>query len=254
MRGANGLYIVRKLGLTPSLKLCLDAGDGASYTSGQSWLDLSGGGYDFFLGADGAATGTDPTFNGTPGNLSSAEYFSSDGGDRFTYNAANETWINNIHKDNAKFTMLCWFFPTGGTWNGIMGTNTNNNTVVGFNCFCHTTSFWLNISNGGGVSIFGPSTGGAADGVWNFYAVSVDEANNTSAIQANSTQVISGGQYASPSASDAGVTMNLMTCGAGGLPAQSGARMAMVCMWEGLSLTPGEMMAFFNATRGRFEK
>lgn len=42
--------IIRQYGLDDSLALCLDAGDGASYTSGQLWLDTGGGGNNFYFG------------------------------------------------------------------------------------------------------------------------------------------------------------------------------------------------------------
>jgi len=44
--------IIRQLGLDDSLALCLDAGDGASYTSGQLWLDTSGEGIDYYFGVN----------------------------------------------------------------------------------------------------------------------------------------------------------------------------------------------------------
>lgn len=44
--------IIRQYGLDDSLVLCLDAGDGASYTSGQVWADTSGEDNDFWFGTD----------------------------------------------------------------------------------------------------------------------------------------------------------------------------------------------------------
>ena len=44
------ITMLRRLGLTNGLKLCLDAGDANSYTSGEPWLDTSGNGYDFNRG------------------------------------------------------------------------------------------------------------------------------------------------------------------------------------------------------------
>src|SRR5688572_16443964 len=49
--GTNNLYQeIQGLGLTTGLQFSLDAGSADSYTSGQSWLDLSGNGQDFFRG------------------------------------------------------------------------------------------------------------------------------------------------------------------------------------------------------------
>jgi len=95
------MAIIRDLGLTTNLKLCLDAGDPASYTSGQKWLDRSGGGYDFHLGATSGSEASDPTFNGVAGRQSDAEYFSGDGGDYFTYDSNSETWMRDFHRAGA---------------------------------------------------------------------------------------------------------------------------------------------------------
>ena len=85
------MNILTSNSLTTNLKLCLDAGDINSYSgSGQKWLDRSGLGHDFFLGVDGSANTDDPTFNGSPGNASSNEYFSVDGGDFFRYDSTGE--------------------------------------------------------------------------------------------------------------------------------------------------------------------
>lgn len=48
--GQTARQMIRQLGLDDSLLLCLDAGDGASYTSGQLWLDTGGDEVDFIFG------------------------------------------------------------------------------------------------------------------------------------------------------------------------------------------------------------
>src|SRR5688572_10725967 len=105
------LTILNGLGLTANLKLCLDAGDNLSApAAATSWLDRSGNGYDFFRGTTSGADATDPTFNGTPGELSAAEYWSFDGGDFFRYDTTNETWMQNLHKNNALLSFFCWLY------------------------------------------------------------------------------------------------------------------------------------------------
>jgi hypothetical protein len=44
--------IIRQYGLEEDLVLCLDAGDGASYTAGELWLDTSGEDNHFYFGLD----------------------------------------------------------------------------------------------------------------------------------------------------------------------------------------------------------
>lgn len=75
-RGESALAAITRLNLSSGLKLCLDAGDAASYPgTGQSWLDVSGQANNFFLGANNTVTTDDPSFSGTPGGLTANESF-----------------------------------------------------------------------------------------------------------------------------------------------------------------------------------
>lgn len=59
----DAMEIATNLGLTTNLKLCLDAGSITSVVpDATKWLDLSGNGYDFFLGAAITDESTDPHF------------------------------------------------------------------------------------------------------------------------------------------------------------------------------------------------
>src|SRR3990167_7347714 len=123
-RGLDAKEIIDRLGLGTSLELCLDAGDATSAPSSTtSWIDISGNGYDFFLGTDATAQASDPTQTGTVGALTLEEYFSFDAGDYFTYDTTNETWMQNLHKDNAAFTCIVWVYPGAiGAIQGLFGT------------------------------------------------------------------------------------------------------------------------------------
>lgn len=88
----EGARLFNPLGsLVPSTVCDLDATIGASFTSGQKWLNLedtpadgsSQTQNDYFLGNDGNASTDDPTFNGTPDTV--AAFFSVDGGDFWTH-------------------------------------------------------------------------------------------------------------------------------------------------------------------------
>lgn len=255
------MQVAQRLGLTGSLKLALDAADAASYSSGQKWLDLSGGGYDFLLGTTSGADATDPTFNGTAGRLSSAEYFSTDGGDVLTYDAANESWMNNIHKDNAKFTVAFWYYyAIGAVAKAIIGTDAGVTSNVGFDIFftAAANSIRFRAHQGGGVSPaldFNPGSPVVLNvGAWNFCAISVDETNATDGAKAvvNGNIDTAAGTYTSPSAAGATHTLQIMAEGNNTLPLGSGDRVAMLWAWEGKALSFGELMALREATRGRF--
>ena len=255
-RGYDLLSVLTKLGQRDNLKLCLDAGDAASYTSGQSWLDRSGNGYDFFLGADGSATATDPTFNGTAGLLTSGEYFSFDGGDKFTYDTTNETWMQNIHKDGAKFTLAAWVnIPSTGVACAIAAT-ANSGTGIGFELRGTTSrAVQLIIGNGAGAALsIAGSNGDIGDAVWSFVAASVDEAvgSNGAFTYANGVATLATSTYASPSASNADGTFTIGSEPDGGVPVPNLSRIGMFAAWEGRALSAGELNAIYMATRDRF--
>lgn len=249
------MTVLRNAGLTTGLQVCLDAGDASSYPSGASWLDLSGNGQDFFLGADGSATATDPTFNGTSGRKTSEEYFSSDGGDYFTYDTTNPTWAENMHKANAKWSAALWFYPAGAGANQFFGTHQNgvSNVGVGFTCNVSNGNVTLSVANGSGAFILAASTSlGARASAWQMFGVSLDDAGANCLRWRNGVLAYSSGALASPSASSATRTLGLGQVGNGTGPIPSGGRIAMVAMWDGVFLTPGHYRKIFEATRGRF--
>src|SRR3990167_4909776 len=96
-RGLDAKEIIDRLGLGTSLELCLDAGDATSAPSSTtSWIDISGNGYDFFLGTDATAQASDPTQTGTVGGLPPGEFFSLEAGDFFPYNPTNEKYPPDV--------------------------------------------------------------------------------------------------------------------------------------------------------------
>lgn len=254
-RGAPMIYIVRKLGLTANLRLCLDAGDDASYASGQSWLDTSGNGYDFFLGADGSATATDPTFNGAAGARSVNEYWSFDGGDYFTYDTTNETWMQNLHKDNALFSVVAWWYRASTDTSTIMGTNGGANVGTGFHIIHNSGQILVRCVNATALALnITLSTVTVPATTWAMMALSVNEAAGASGSTwfCNGVSETFDATYSSPSSGSASQTLQIGARGNGNNPAASGSRCASFMMWEGRALQAGEIMSLFQATRGRF--
>lgn len=249
---------IERLGLTSGLKLCLDASDINSYSgSGQSWLDTSGNGYDFFRGTTSASQATDPTFNGVAGAQSSSEYWSFDGGDYFTYDSANETWMNNLHKNNATFTIAMWFRLASlpGSSQGLAGAYaaTSPPTDIGWEVNVGSASlFGFTAYSGGAVARSVFTTGAVSAAQWLFGVISVDEAAGTGFVQVNSTQEAKTTTYTSPSASNANATMRIGDGGDGAAPIASGGRIASTAVWEGISITTAQALTLFEATRAKF--
>lgn len=251
-QGGSAINILRRLNLTSGLQLCLDAGDAASYDgSSQSWLDRSGNGYDFFLGAGGTATASDPTFNGTAGGLSSAEYFSFDGGDYFTYDTTNETWMQ-FHKDNAIFSYMgWWYFADSASGRGIFGNFLNPGQGLRFGL---TSAELYDVvqRNGSANDVVYTSSFTAPTGAWTFVALYINEAGGAGAsfIQQNATVETFDAAYSSPTASNASTTLQIGSYGGAVNPQPNGSRHA-ISVWRD-TLTQGEAMSFYHATRRRF--
>lgn len=251
------IHTIRRCGLTSGLQLCLDAGDAASYSSGQSWLDTSGNGYDFFRGATSGAEASDPTFNGTAGRRSSGEYWSFDGGDYFRYDSANETWMNSLHKDNAKFTMMAWMYTGNIAVGSPVMCSAVNTTQVGILWQIGSSERSEFIAcTGSGAALANTAPAGLAMPVsdWGCLALSLDEAVGANGGLWFMNGLISGftSTYSSPSASNATNTMELGAKGAGVDPCENTTKLGMFAAWSGVALTQTQLNALYQTTRGRF--
>jgi hypothetical protein len=251
-------------GLTTNLETALDAGDNLSYTSGQSWLDRSGNGFDFFLGADGNATATDPTFNGTAGNISSSEYFSVDGGDLFRYDTTNETWMQNLHKNNAAFTLFAvvWI-GTGSTAQGIFGNCRGSTGNVGVEFLVNTSDQLLfQCMKGGAPAARAATANGTAltTGAWHAIAISINEATGAgggffwadgSYAQVSSADTFDA-TYTTPSSSNATFTSEIGSRGDALQPLTANSRVAAFAAWEGTALSKANLDTLFALLRSRW--
>ena len=247
--------IIGSLGLLTNLRLCLDAGDSASLpASSTKWLDLSGNGYDFFMGATVGAEATDPTINGTPDGLSSSEYLSFDGGDFLTYDTANEAWMNNLHKNGAQYSVMAWVQYASVASAGFMGTNGNSAAKIGMSMgMSGAGKLFASATNGSGVNAMqNISAASIPTGQWAFLSTSVDEAAALHRLGINGTFETFDGTYLSPSASNATEVMQIGARGNNQVPLPNTSRAAGVAMWEGVVLTEIQMSALFEATRSRF--
>jgi hypothetical protein len=251
--------VIQRQGLTTNLKLCLDAADGNSLPAASTkWLDTSGNGYDFFLGTTGGADATDPTITGSQDGRSSGEYLSHDTADFMRYDTTNETWMQNLHKDNAIFTLVSWvYMPSFGGSFGVFGTRGAAAGNTGTSFTYAGSALQIGIQNAGTSVLLNTRSGGASTNTWTFSAVSLNEATgaNGCIIQVNGSQELFTSTYASPAAGNASFTAEISARGNGNSPLSNisnGARMAAFMAWEGTALTSAQLNALFTATRGRF--
>jgi hypothetical protein len=204
--------------------------------TGQKIFDLSGNGYDCFLGADGSSGTDDPTFVGTAGGLSSGEYFSFDGGDLFRYDGSNETAFNAIHKDNATFTLMVHVYMADPLAVGAFFGTAFQVTDVGFGFNYNGTNIGLTVHNGtGSLSLNKQFDTLPTAGAWNFIAVSIDEAGGASgsfayingAYNQLSASNTFNAAYTSPSSSAATDVLEFGARGDGNQKLPNGARLMM---------------------------
>jgi hypothetical protein len=253
--------ILTSLGLTTDLELCLDAGDSVSYTSGQTWTDRSGSSHHFYRGDSASSAADDPTFNGTAGNLSSNEYFSFDGGDWFGLTQSNPAWVNNLHKDNAKWTAFVAAYPTNGGLDSddqVVGTHGGEAAGIGIGWVFRKNELTMRVStrDGGGnpAEMEDESALTWNADAWNIAGVAVDEGGGASAsahLVNGSTETFNGAATA-PTASNATYTIEIGRAGGpSGFIMDNGSRMACFAMWSD-ALSTTNMLAIRNKLKGRF--
>ena len=245
------LSAIQRIGLTTSLQLCLDAGDINSYDgTSQTWTDVSGGAYSFYRGSTSAAQSTDPTFNGSAGRQSSAEYWSFDGGDYFTLNQANPTWINNAHKNGAKLTIAAWvrIASTVGT-QVIMGNYGPSDPSIEF-YVASNDILAFNVDSETAI-VYTASVATMPIGSWAFIAMSLDESANTLIGHLNGGSNSQSATYSSPSAANNATITKIGANGNASEPIESGGRIAALSAWS-TNLSSEQLTAIFNLTRGKF--
>ena len=258
--GATGykptfINTLRDLGYTSALQVCLDAGDGDSAPSGAtSWLDTSGNGYDFFRGTGSGGEAADPTFTGTVGNLSSGEYWAHDGADYFRYDTTNETWMQDMHKDNAQWTFMAWIYMTSALSMAFLGDAGTSGGRNGVSIRSASGSFQLSVTNAGSsvqLLTFGTAMPLNA---WQFIAVSQNELDASTGLHMRDggNSFTGNGTYTSPSAANATATMEIGARGNGGEIVNPGTRFGMVSLHAGGFLTAGQIDNVYQRTRLRY--
>lgn len=250
-----------ELGLNSGLKLTLDPGDAASYASGQTWTDLSGNAYNFLRGDTSSSETSDPSFSGTAGNQSSSEYWTFDGGDYFTLGQANPSWVDNIHKSGAKFSILEWVYVDNvSTAQNFGAIGAAEFTSGGGFTFAGSSS----VTRAVGIGIYKNGTNNAAtytkrttalanNNAWNLLGVSVDIGAGNVILTINDTvETYTSQSYDTPTSSAAGSTLRIGRTGNTGGYSPATTRLSGVAIWEGVALTSAQMQAVFSASRGKF--
>jgi hypothetical protein len=249
----NLIDVIRLLGLTSGLQLCLDARDVSSYPgSGTKWLDRSGGSYDFFLGTDGATAA--PTFTGTAGMPSA--YFAFDGTEYFNYDTTNAAWMEALHQSGGVWSFAGMVLAqAGGVGQGLFTDTEGQTAGTGINVM---------IGSGEGLSIRCRNSGASAmtsassaptvfnPNAWNFYAGIVNSPAGAGGGfgQLNGTAYTFDATYTSPSAGNASSTFSIGAVD-GLLPLVNGSRKGFLAIWN-TALTASNLNQIYQAVRQPF--
>lgn len=256
---------LKTLGLTSGLKLCLDAGSRRSYPgTGQSFLDLSGTGSNFYLGATSSPEASDPTFNGVPGHESSSEYFSVNGSQYFTIAGGNPSWVQNLHANNFLATFVGWIklaAAPSSTDYAIFGTSPMIAADIGFMYEMYLNSFsskinmsyyFNNGSSGTSHSLSYTSTNSYSSSSWLFFALSYNEGGGAGASFAtvqDEAPYTFNGNNANANSGTATYPLQIFAGGNGQYPTKSGSQLAKTAIWSGVALTAAQVLSIFNATK-----
>ena len=171
--------------------------------------------------------------------------------------------MNNIHKNNALFTMAMWIYSPASLSGGLAGSNASTFTKIGFNWEGDgSRKVSLRVTSGGAEAMPAATSRGDTalnSSAWNFTAYSIDEATgagggfgylNGAYNQVSGSDTFNA-TYSSPSGSSATHTMEILAHGNAQFPTQSGTRVAGFFFWD-TALTKAQLDGLWNRTKGRF--
>jgi hypothetical protein len=225
-------------------------------------LDRSGNGFDFFLGSSGSVSSDDPTFTGTVGGLSSGEYWAFDGGDFFSYDTTAETWMQNLHKNSARYSILAWLYLAVTSDCSICGDASGPKSDIGMEFKLEGASPSITITNGSGTA-YPLRVIGEAISIeeWHLVGISINEPTGSGggffyadgAYNQHSGADTFDATYSSPSSSAASHGFNIAARGNDAIRFRDGSRLAGFMAWEGTALTKANFDTIWAESRGRFE-
>lgn len=245
--------IISDLGLTSGLKLCLDAGDAASYDPAvqtAKWLDTSGNGTDFFRGTTASVQSMDPTFNGVGGGLSSAEFWSSDGSDYFGYDTSMETWMHDLYKENAVWSCIAVAKPTSVSASKVIFAS-GATSRIRFNIQQPGGNLRIFGYNGGATSIACDAAAAVNVNAWNVVGACVDDTSDSCRVFTNGVNEEFAVGYTSPPTTNAGGASFLVGKDTG-TSTYMPENFACIAVWQGVALTSAQLTDIYNAIKGRF--
>lgn len=197
--GPRLMTYIQKNALTTNLNVALDAGDRRSAQSAteQIWYDVSGSGNNYYRGASGTAGSGDPDLSGGVGVFGSTYYYCPDSASFLEYFTAvgTPTFANDWHKNNGAFTILCIFMPVASAtsdrtlFNNAGGVSGNYGVTFYLGTDLRPNLIYTHNTIGSRrTDTFSTAV---TQNVWNYVAVSYNEATTTAFARVNGTTTAS---------------------------------------------------------------
>lgn len=256
-RSAGNLWKVANcLGLHGNLKLCFDiaAIECVPTSGGQTVLDLSPQGTNFYRGTTSGVDTNDPTFVGTPGDLSAGTYYSADGGDWFDYTGGvAPAWFQAGHKPGGASSMLAWVYIPGNAdaspVSPIISTHRGSYGIY-FGTANGTRKPYLGVNSGVWTADANVSIG------WHLMGYAFSDASNSGFMYVDGAYAQVGGAnefaYTHEVASDAfAYTWALFAIQQAGYEVPNGTRLGGILVWD-TKLSKAQMDMIFTTTKGRY--
>lgn len=248
--------IILAAGMAGSLEMVFDVGHAASYPgSGQTYTNQAGAEH-LNVGATSSSEASDPTFSGAAGSCANTTYWTFDGGDYFRLATTNPTYIQNMHKNNAIWSVAIPFFAPTTITTGLpfFGDAAGSTSKIGLSSsVLPTRQIRLDVNKGtaGSSTLLHDSTITTTANSNNFVGTSIDEAAGTGTTFINGTSESFTSTYTSPSASNATHTFEVHNLGNAAFAVESGTRSYGFMLWGGRKLSVAEYKVLFFVIRSR---
>lgn len=258
---ANFYQDIVDAGLSTDLRLVFDIGSSSQDHSSQTLTNLVSGGVDTWRGGDSGSSTDDPTFNGASGGLSSSDYLSFDGGD-FCKMKSQPSYIDDMHQDNAIYSLLIWLYLIAGATNQVLfETTTNLEVGTGITLFIQTAEHvQFGVANAStAVLTVEADENAISENAWHLIGMSLNEATGSGGgffyldgafHQVSSADTFTS-TYSSPSTGVA--TQPMLFGGNVNKFLNNNSRIAGVMLWSGgTAMTKANFDTIWTAQKGRF--
>ena len=143
--------------------------------------------------------------------------------------------MQNLHKDNALWTIIGMFYPAAAAATRGLAGDAGGGTDTGVLVYVNATDkLAFNLRNGVSDAVIYASTAAFTEDFWQFFGLAVDEAAGAAGSRANidGTEETFDATYTSPSAGSATDTLEIAATGNAVSPLINGSRLACLAMWS----------------------